>query len=109
MSEKINEIEAELRKIGYWKDGELKVDLRESKEDFCSDKIPFEQWLQFVFIPNVRTMIKEKQPLPDDSMVGVKAMREWDYQSTVTEALPLINLLSEFDDLVTEYSVNSEH
>ncbi|MDB5190177.1 MAG: hypothetical protein JWN49_503 [Parcubacteria group bacterium] len=98
---KLVEIQTEMERIGYWKDESLSVDTSDSKEDFMADKLSFEQWLQYIFIPRAREAIKNDRA-PSQSMVGTKAMREYDYMSKVEEALPLVDLLNEFDDLIND-------
>lgn len=97
---KLEEIEAEMRRIGYWKEKSPGFDLSECKEAFCADKLSFEEWLQFIFIPHARKAA-ETNMLPKSSMVGVKAMREYGHMSIVAETLPLIKLLKEFDSIIT--------
>jgi hypothetical protein len=41
------------------------------------------------------------------SQVGLMAMRQYDYHSIVREALPLVNLLHDFDRLVERASIRS--
>ena len=99
--EKIEEIEAEMKKIGFWSVDQVHIDPKECKEAFCGDKIPFEQWLQFVFIPAVKKSVLTGE-LPQESMVGVKATREYDYMTATPQALGLVTLLNEFDGLIND-------
>lgn len=93
-------IEAEMKRIGFWDDKVIQINPKDCTQAFCADKLAFHQWLQFVFIPNVRKIISEKGELPDDSQVGIKAMREYDYMSTESKALELSTLLQSFDQLI---------
>lgn len=93
------EIENELKRIGWWGDAPCPVNLSTCTEAFCSDKLAFSQWLQFVLVPDIQTIVAEKKPLPKRSMIGVKAMREYDYMDHVEEAETLAQLLSELDDI----------
>jgi uncharacterized protein YqcC (DUF446 family) len=94
----LDEVEAELRRLGWWEahppplrerveNGELKSYL---------DAPSFELWLQCVFLPNARSMVA-RDALPPSSSVGVMAMREYDYHSFVPEAHTLLRLLQRFD------------
>ena len=60
------------------------------------DTMAFNQWLQFVFIPRVKSMIETGEKLPSDSYIGAQAVREFDGDDN---AQGLITLLSEFDAL----------
>jgi uncharacterized protein YqcC (DUF446 family) len=89
---KLNAIEAELRRIGYWQDAA-------PPQHAGGGSGTFEQWLQFVFLPNARRAVASGE-VPDDSNVGLMALRQYDYHSHVPEAQPLLGLLQEFDALV---------
>lgn len=98
---KLDEIETELRQVGYWSSEEI-----DPFEGLPKDQVPsvmtassFEAWLQFIFLPNARAAIKNRD-LPRDSQVGLMALRQWDYHSHVPEAQILVRLLSEFDRLI---------
>ncbi len=57
----------------------------------------FSQWLQFVFIPNVRAIIAQRGTFPASSQVGAYAVREFDTYGD--DVGPLTTLLAEFDRL----------
>lgn len=96
---KIDEIESELKRIGYWSDSPCRIDITACVSAFCEDKLAFSEWLQFVLIPMARNIIAEKKQIPTGSMLGVKAMREYDHMSHVDEAETLVKLLAELDDI----------
>lgn len=66
------------------------------------DAPSFELWLQQVFIPNAREGVATED-LPKKSQVGVMAMRQYDYHSTVPDAAELLRLLNDFDEMVESY------
>jgi uncharacterized protein YqcC (DUF446 family) len=99
---KLDDIKAELRRIGYWSAVEVDPFEGVPVEHRCYRKASsFVAWLQFVFLPNARDAIRS-QNLPTDSQVGLMALREWDYHSHVAEAQELTLLLNEFDQLVIQ-------
>ena len=61
------------------------------------DRLTFDEWLQHVFIPRVKTIVAQHGQFPDRSMVAVKAIREYD---GVPGANRLLDLLSDFDALI---------
>ena len=63
------------------------------------DETGFEAYLQSAFLPAARKRIAADD-LPEKSQVGLMALRQYDYHSSVPEAFPLMRLLHEFDDLV---------
>ncbi len=99
LSGKLDDIQAEMQRIGYWKGDERRIDASSPQEAFMADKLAFAEWLEYVFLPSARKAIQENA-LPTQSMVGTRAMREYNYMDRVEEALPLVGLLSDFDALV---------
>lgn len=65
---------------------------------FGSNTMSYEQWIQFILIPNVQDIIETKGEFPSGSETGVYAVRYFDGDR---DASQLITLLSEFDDLFT--------
>lgn len=90
----LDEIETEMRKIGFWSDNPLEL-----KVGNYLEAPSFELWLQCVFLPNARNAARTGE-YPSGSQVGLMAMREYDYHSCVEEALNLVGLLHDFDKLV---------
>jgi uncharacterized protein YqcC (DUF446 family) len=101
LSQKLDEIEAELKRIHYWAADTSAVEARIANGEIKSyfDMPTFELWLQCVFLPNARKAVAEND-LPSSSSVGLMAMRQYNYMSEVYEAHPLMNLLSAFDALI---------
>ena len=104
-TEKLDQIEEEMRRIGYWQESkpDLQVKVLRGEVHSYVDAPSFESWLQMVFIPNARRAI-ETDRLPADSQLGLMAMRQYDFHSLVPEAHGLMRLLSEFDDLVRRFN-----
>jgi uncharacterized protein YqcC (DUF446 family) len=96
VEKKINEIEAEMKKIGIWQAGPIAPEKLKCKKAFCMDTMSFEEWLQYVLVPRVRSIIAEKGEWPKGSAVGVMAIRNFD---GFDEAGRLAELLNEFDRL----------
>ena len=96
ITEAINRVEAELKRIGYWRNEPLPPEMYQFTQAFAMDTMPFSYWLQFIFIPRVRSTIEEKGQFPRTSMVAAQAVREFD---GVPETSELLTLLSEFDAL----------
>lgn len=93
---KINDIEAEMKRLGYWREEPLPPEMYNFTQAFAMDTMPFSYWLEFIFIPRVRTIISERGQFPSSSMVGTQAIREFD---RVDEAADLVTILCEFDAL----------
>ena len=93
---KLDEIEAELRHIGWWEIERPPPEAFESRTAFFMDTMAYAQWLRYVFVPNVRRIVAGRGDFPDESWVGAQAVREFDGDP---HAIRLTTLLSEFDDL----------
>ncbi|HEU0176863.1 MAG TPA: YqcC family protein [Blastocatellia bacterium] len=94
---KIAEIEHEMKRIGYWQSEPLRPEQYEFRSAFAMDTMTFSQWLQFIFIPRVNSLIETGEELPRDSHNGAQAVREFDGDD---QAQRLVALLSEFDEIV---------
>jgi uncharacterized protein YqcC (DUF446 family) len=92
----VDAIEQEMRSIGAWQATPLEEEKYAFKQAFAMDTMSFLQWLQFIFLVRVRSLIESNGPFPSNSQVGVQARREFDGQA---EAYSLADLLGEFDAL----------
>jgi uncharacterized protein YqcC (DUF446 family) len=89
-------IKSEMRRTGLWDVKGLSSESRQNRGAFGMDSMSFEQWLRWVFVPNVEKLLKTGGPWPASSDVGVAAMRNFDGQD---EHSGLVTLLQEFDAL----------
>ena len=93
----IEGIEAEMKRIGLWSDTPPHPEQFSFKRGFAGDTMAFDQWLQYVFIANVRAILDQRGQFPASSSVGSYAVREWDGSPFGTDHL--IDLLIAFDRL----------
>jgi uncharacterized protein YqcC (DUF446 family) len=93
---KLAEIEAEMRRIGFWRNQPLDLDPASLRQAFGGPQLPFGLWLQFVFLPNAGKVVRERGKFPASSMVGTRAIHEFDGND---EAANLVTMLCEFDSL----------
>jgi uncharacterized protein YqcC (DUF446 family) len=91
----VDQIEAEMRRIGMWQETPLRPEQLKFKQAFAMDTMAFSQWLQFIFLPRVREAIAANN-FPSESNVGTQAVREFD---GAPNADHLVTLLAEFDSL----------
>lgn len=91
----LERIEAEMRRIGMWQTHPLEAEQYDFRAAFAMDTMSFSQWLQFIFMPNVRAAARSNK-FPAESHVAAQALREFD---TVPEASQLVKLLADFDAL----------
>lgn len=95
VSSKLEQIEAEMRRIGIWQSDPLLPEQYDFRAAFAADSLSFAQWLQFIFIPNVKSATASGK-FPFESHVAAQAVREF---GGMDKASALISLLDEFDKL----------
>jgi uncharacterized protein YqcC (DUF446 family) len=93
-------IERELRVLGWWKDVPPSDEDLSSREPFCVDTLDFDQWLQWIFLPRMKTILEQDLALPNAS--GILEMAQMVYASRLEETRHLQDLLAQFDRLITE-------
>ena len=69
-----------------------------SQQPFCVDSLAFEEWLQWIFLPRLKSMLEANAPLPTAS--GIAAMAEQVFVGRALEVKGLIAALEEFDRLI---------
>ena len=94
---KIDAIEAEIKRIGWWREEPLPEEAYNFTRAFAMDTMPFVHWLQFIFIPRVCDIVASQGSFPRVSQVGGQAVREFDGEY---EADDLVRLLSDFDHYI---------
>lgn len=99
VKDKIAAIEAEMRRIGLWQEEPLPKEAYDYTLAFAQDSMAFHQWLQFIFIPQVRILVENYDDFPKMSQVSTAAVRAFDGWD---KANRLIILLTEFDNLFTQ-------
>ena len=96
-SEYADKIEQELRRLNAWQPEPPPEAAFASTRAFYGDTMSFYQWLQFVLLPRIRSVVAKRGHFPPKSQIGAYAVRELDGQD---EAADLIELLSRFDQFI---------
>ena len=98
VAEIADEIEAELKRLGWWMDDPPSEETVVAGGAFGMNAVAFATWLQVVFVTRLRQAATGEFPLPSSSQVSTFATREFDgYREDVD---PLMRLLYEVDRLV---------
>ena len=92
----IRKLEEELKRLNLWSSEPIAPEKLVNMGAFGTQTMAFTEWLQFVLIPRVRSIIDEKGPFPSNSNVSGFAYREFDGWP---EAEHLLKILSDFDAL----------
>ena len=93
----LNELEAELKTQQLWSSQPPTKEQLNSQVPFAADVMPFELWLQFVFIARFRYMIEHDVTLP--TTMSITPMAEIVYAATQPK---LIEILANIDALFQE-------
>ncbi|RJX78687.1 YqcC family protein [Pseudomonas sp. LS-2] len=93
-------IERELRVLGWWQEIPPSDEDLSSREPFCVDTLDFDQWLQWIFLPRMKTILEHDLALPNAS--GILEMAQMVYASRAQETRRLQELLAQFDRLIVE-------
>lgn len=91
-------IERELRQQGWWQDVPPSAEALASVEPFSVDTLDFDQWLQWIFLPRMKTIIEQDLPLPNAS--GILEMAEMVYADRPDQSRGLRASLARFDELI---------
>lgn len=97
----LDTIEVELKQLGLWSASEPEAEALASRLPFCVDSLPFQQWLQFVFIPKMRALHEQNLAYPVGS--GVASMAEEVFRDNA-QAGALIKLLQRTDQELSQPS-----
>ena len=92
-------IEKEMYTQGLWSDKTPSAYELSSPEPFSVDRLDFEQWVQWIFLPKMKVIIEQEQPLP--SVSGIRHMAEHVFSQRRGNWKPLLKLFEEFDRLIT--------
>ena len=101
------ELEAEMRELDWWEEEQPPAEALASQQPFCVDKLAFEQWLQWIFLPRMKDIIETGQPLPAQSAISVYA--EECLRHHGSRSAHLLALLKRFDELVTLEATQKRH
>ncbi len=93
------DLEAELRRLDLWQGAAPSVEALASTQPFGIDTLTFPQWLQFIFLPRMRSLIEQQQPLPVGCGIAPMAVEYFKGLSLNTEELVLT--MEEFDRLLS--------
>ena len=91
-------IERQLRQLGLWAQQAPSAEALASQQPFCVDSLAFEEWLQWIFLPRLKSLLEANAPLPTAS--GIAAMAEQVFVGRALEVKGLIAALEEFDRLI---------
>lgn len=95
----LKHIETELKVLELWSVQPPAATAFESVAPFCCDRMPLQQWLQFIFIPRMKALVDGGLPLP--AAIAVCPMAEEAFAPITTDKLALINRIADLDELLS--------
>ncbi len=104
IAELLIDIEASLRQLQLWESEPPPPESLVSTQPFCIDTLSFPQWLQFVFIPTIYTMLEEGQALP--SQCAIAPMADEFFRGTSLPSADLLTALEGIDAAITGASLS---
>ena len=94
-------LEAELDKQGLLSADAPTAAALASTTPFACDVMPFEQWLQFIFLPKMYFLLDNDQPLPRAISIAPMAQHIWADNRRYRE---LVKLIETIDNLLSNQS-----
>ena len=95
-------IEQEMRTQGLWSDRVPTEHDLSSLEPFSVDRLDFEEWVQWIFLPKMKVIVEQGQPLP--SVSGIRYMAEHVFGQRRGSWKPLLKHFEGFDLLISPSS-----
>ena len=93
------DLEAALRQLGLWQEHAPPSEALTSTQPFAVDTLDFHQWLQFMFLPGLRTVITQDLIMP--AVCSVLPMAEETFKDNPLPVSELLATLAILDALVT--------
>lgn len=95
VAEVLQEMTTELKALDMWSTEPPPTEAMASTAPFCCDTMAFEQWLQYVLIPRMQTLLDDQQPLPAD--VRILPMAEYALAKHPKDMRLLLFIIGRFD------------
>jgi uncharacterized protein YqcC (DUF446 family) len=98
----LQSLQQAMSNMGHWSNVAISTEALASQQPFCLDTMSFNQWLQFVCIPNMQALIDAKQVLPRLARgQGIEPMASEFYKKTAADQR-MIALIRQLDDLLQD-------
>jgi uncharacterized protein YqcC (DUF446 family) len=94
------DIEAALRQLHLWQSEPAPAEALRSEQPFAVDTLQFEQWLQFIFLPKIRFLVDQEQPLP--GQCSIAPMAEESFRGRQLAVTELLAALENIDALLSQ-------
>ncbi len=95
------QMEQEMRTLDIWSSVAPSAEAMASEFPFCYDTLQFDEWLQWVFVPRITSVLEGNGTLPADSDIASLAEVWFIEQGMELEARPLVELIRQFDQAIS--------
>jgi len=95
--ELVLQMEQEMRRLEIWSSAAPSAEAMASEFPFCYDTLQFDEWLQWVFVPRITSVLEGNGTLPADSDISSLAEVWFIEQEMEAEAHHLVGLIRQFD------------
>ncbi|MBU2709440.1 YqcC family protein [Zooshikella harenae] len=93
-------IQDEMEALQLWEVEPPSAEALASDQPFCIDTLEFTQWLQWVFIPKIESLLDRNAALPKSSDIHVLA--EEYFKSMMVDSTQLLVLIKKVDQLIIQ-------
>jgi len=94
------DVDKQLRDMSLWSEMPPSAEAMASVEPFAVDTMSFEQWLQFIFLPQMYRLVELGAELPANCAVAPMAEEFFSHKSDASHQL--LTSLEEIDLLISE-------
>ena len=99
------ELEQEMRQLDLWSRKRPSDRDLASKQPFCYDTLPFNDWLQWVFLPRIREILRQGTPLPAKCDIAPLAEVWLKERGLARESRHLLEIIEELDRCLSTLAV----
>ena len=94
------DLESEMRRLELWSVDEPTEYSLQSTAPFSADRLAIEEWLQWIFIPTIKSLIENNEPLP--AKCEIHPYAEEYLLKGPNQPATLLQLIQEIDQFISE-------
>ncbi len=92
----LEQIQSLLQELNLWSEVAPSAKAMQSSMPFAVDTMPFENWLQFIFLPKMMESVEQRRLPPGPAQISPIAEEVYKGQADIK---PLIDILKKFDEI----------
>ncbi len=103
INDSLDTLAAELANQGLWTEECPTAKQLASQEPFCIDTMTFEQWLQWVFIPKMRELLKQPSFNGLPNLSDIHTIAEYLFEKYPQHTDNITNNIKQIDELLNSF------